>query len=177
MKKFLIIVVLIAIIFFLFLFKNSSVEVQTNTETTTGESFRPDASSASFIFDSETIVLSNGKHTTSFGEETTILDDETFGDLNNDNKDDSVVLLSRTGLGSGNFIYVAAYISGPVSYKGTNAVFLGDRVAPQNISIRNGVVVITYLDRRENEPFAAEPTVESQLELAYQNGTLIELTN
>lgn len=174
MKKFLIIIVLIATIFFLFLYERGPIEVQTNTETQTGESFRPDPTSASFTFDNEPITLSNGKHTTSFGEETSILSDKTFGDLNADKKDDVVVLLSRTGLGSGNFIYAAAYVSGPVSYKGTNAVFIGDRIAPQDISIRNGVIIITYLDRQEDEPFAAEPTISKTIELVYRNGTLEE---
>lgn len=174
MKKFLILIIIIGIIAALFYFKSDDVEVETNTETTTGESFRPDASSATFIFDNEEVVLSKGKSITSFGEETSILDDETFGDINKDNKDDSIVLLSRTGLGSGNFIYIAAYVSGPVSYKGTNAVFLGDRIVPQGISIRNGVITVNYLDREEGEAFAAEPTIEKSVELVFNNGTLEE---
>ncbi len=174
MKKIIILLIVAGIIFALFYFKSNSVEVQTNTETKTGESFRPDPSNASFKFDDEVIQLSKGRSTTSSGEETAILDKETFGDVNADGKDDAVILISQTGGGSGNFIYVAAYVSGPVSYKGTNAVFLGDRIAPGNVSIKNGVINVTYLDRGADEPFAAEPTISVTKELVYQSGELVE---
>ena len=65
-------------------------------------------------------------------------------------------------------------MSGPVNYKGSIATFLGDRVAPESISISKGVVTIKYLDRKEDEAFAAEPTVSVTKQFIYKNGELVE---
>ncbi len=107
-------------------------------------------------------------------EETTILDAKGSGDINNDGKQDAVVLLSQSGAGSGIFIYAAAYVSGPLNYKGSNAVFIGDRISPQSVSISNGIITIHYLDRKPDEPYAADPTIPTTKQLIYQNGELVE---
>ena len=148
------------------------VETQDNANPTS--SFRPDASSAVFSFDEGEVTLSKGRSVSASGEETSLLEEKAHGDINNDGKEDTVVFLARSGGGSGIFIYTAAYVSGPVNYKGTNAVFLGDRVAPQSISIRNGNITVTFLDRGPDEAFAAEPTIETTKELVYRNGSLEE---
>ena len=106
-------------------------------------------------------------------EEIRILD-EASGDINADGKTDKAVILARSGGGSGVFIYVATYASAPVSYKGSNAVLLGDRVMPQSISISNGLVVVRYLDRNQDEPFSTTPTVEIEKEFIYKDGKLAE---
>jgi regulator of sigma D len=59
----------------------------------------------------------------------------------------------------GSFYYVAAALRGKDGYVGTNAVFLGDRIYPQSIEVHEGQVIVNYADRRPNEPFTAQPTV------------------
>ncbi len=176
MKKLLVLIIIIGAIGLLYYMRENSLndEIVTPSEKT-GGTFRPDPSSATFIFDDETVTLSKGRNTNDeSAEETALLDEIAYGDLNADGKEDTVVLLARSGGGSGVFIYVAAYVSGPVNYKGTNALFLGDRIAPSNISIANGVVTVSYLDRGENEALAAEPTVSVSKQFIYKNGEFQE---
>ena len=98
------------------------------------------------------------------------MDKFAYGDINADNKNDIVLFLARYGGGSGIFIYLAAFVSGPVTYKGSNTVFIGDRVSPQSISVKNDVVTVKYLDRKEGEAFAAEPTVLISKQFIFNNG-------
>ena len=141
------------------------------------QTFQPDPSNATFIFEDGEVTLSQGKSEKEEGgivEEVTLLDTRAYGDVNGDNKNDAAVFLARYGGGSGTFIYAAAFVSGPLNYKGSNVVFLGDRISPQDISIKNGVVTVEYLDRRNDEGFAAEPTVPVSKQLIFSNGTLEE---
>ncbi|MDP2704786.1 MAG: hypothetical protein Q8O71_00055 [bacterium] len=141
---------------------------------------RPDPSNATFIFDDGVITLSQGRNErvitpgSDFTEETALLDKLAYGDINNDKKEDVAVLLTRYGGGSGTFIYLAVFVSGPVTYRGSNAIFLGDRISPQSISISNRVITLEYLDRKSDEPFAAEPTVLVSKQFVYLNGELRE---
>ena len=176
MKKLFVIVIILGTIGLLYYMReNSNDSPATATVETDDRTFRPNASSATFTFDEGTVTLSQGhfENKDDF-EETTLLPETAYGDLNNDGKNDSVVLLARSGGGSGVFIYAAVYISGPINYKGTNALFLGDRIAPEDISIANGVVTISYLDRREDEALAAEPTIEVSKQFVYKNGEFQE---
>lgn len=157
MKKLFILILIVAAIIF---FSTHEDKPQAPAENqNTGNDFRPDPSNATF---------------SGLGEDVMILEDKAYGDINNDGKIDTVTFLAERGGGSGVFIYVAAYVSGPVNYKGTNAVFLGDRIAPQDISINNKVITVSYLDRKDDEPYAAEPTVPSSKSFIYQNGKLSE---
>jgi hypothetical protein len=106
--------------------------------------------------------------------EAEVLEKRASGDINNDGKLDTVVLIAESGGGSGVFVYAAAYVSGPVSYKGTNTIFLGDRISPQSVSISSGVATVRYLDRQEDEPFAAEPTISVSKQFVYRNGKFVE---
>ncbi len=176
MKKLLVLIIVLLLAILGYQFLSGRSETTTGKpETANTTTVKPDASSASFSFDGEIVTLSKGKGVGGdAGEETSLLDETAYGDLNNDSKEDTAVLLARSGGGSGVFVYVAAYVSGPVNYKGSNGVFLGDRIAPQSVSISNGVLTIKYLDRKEDEPFAAEPTVSVTKQFVYRNGELQE---
>jgi len=158
MKKIILIILILALGFYVFFMRDDKVEVNTGGDTA-GETFRPDPSQAVFP---------------GIEGEITLLEERAYGDINNDEKIDTVVFLAESGGGSGVFIYAAAYVSGPVNYKGTNAIFLGDRIAPQSISIANGAVTVRYLDRNEDEPLAAEPTISAAKVFTYQGGELVE---
>lgn len=175
MKKFFILLIILAAAAFFYFMSDISSNVDNETGKTNENNFRPDPSSATFTFDGEPTTLSKGKNANEETlEETAILENIAYGDLNADGKEDALIFLARSGGGSGVFIYTAGFISGPVNYKGTNAVFLGDRVSPQNISIRNGVATVTYLDRSADEPFVADPTIMTAKQLIYRNGLLTE---
>ena len=139
--------------------------------------FNPDPSNATFLFEDGEVILSQGKREeeeSGITEEVTLLDNVAYGDVNDDNKNDAALFLAQYGGGSGTFIYAAVFVSGPVSYKGSNVVFLGDRISPQDIFIKNGVVNVEYLDRGPDERFSAEPTISVSKQFIYKNGVLEE---
>ncbi len=91
---------------------------------------------------------------------TSVLGTPAVGNLNDDGHPDAALILFQNARGTGTFIYVAAAINYNDGYHGTNAVFLGDRISIIHISIRNGVIVVKYRDRRPDEPMTAEPSVD-----------------
>jgi len=72
---------------------------------------------------------------------------------------DAAVVLTQDSGGSGTFYYVAAAINTGSGTVGTNAILLGDRIAPQNILIQNGEIIANYADRNPGEPMTTSPSV------------------
>ncbi|MDB5193996.1 MAG: hypothetical protein JWN50_10 [Parcubacteria group bacterium] len=178
MKKILILLGLICAAIGVWHFTHSGSGNTTNTTvinsnpTTSGH---PDASNATFTFEDGQVTLSKGTFTaptdpdSGTAVETDLSNTFGYGDLNADGKEDVVVILVQSGAGSGTFFNIAAYVSGPISYKGTNAVFVGDRIVPKSISIKNKTITLTYLDRNPDEPMAADPTVLSTKTYLYSS--------
>ena len=181
MKKIVVIILIIIALVFLYNIRDNFTTKKTDTPTVNENStFHPDPSNATFIFDDGPVTFSSGKNEkpiapgSAFIEETIILDKLAYGDLNADGKQDTAMLLARYGAGSGTFIYVAVFISGPVTYKGSNTIFIGDRIIPQSISIDGDIVVVNYLDRKSSEALAAEPTIKTSKQLVYKSGKFLE---
>lgn len=86
---------------------------------------------------------------------------EAIGDVNNDNKADVVFLVTQETGGSGVFYYAVVALRDVDGYSVTNAVLLGDRIAPQSTSIvaSSGEIQINYADRQEYEPMTTPPSV------------------
>ncbi len=97
------------------------------------------------------------------------------GDLDSDGIPDLAFLLTQSGGGSGTFYYVVAAIQhANNSYTGTDAILLGDRIAPQTTEIRDGEIVVNYADRKPNEPMTTQPSVGVTKYLKVSNGKLVE---
>ena len=94
------------------------------------------------------------------------------GDMDGDGVEDAAVLLVKDSGGSGTFYYVAAALRRGNAYEGTNAVLLGDRIAPNTTSIRDGVLVHDYATRNPDEPFTVPPSVGASISLRYVAGEL-----
>ncbi len=60
-------------------------------------------------------------------------------------------------------------------YQDTNAEFIGDRIAIQSISISDQLITVTYLDRGDDEPMSAEPTLERAQQYRIEGTTLVTL--
>ncbi len=183
MKKVVVIIIVVVILGTAFFLLNRSQSIETSIKTSpsgTSDTFHPDPSNATFIIDDESITLSAGKNDESVApsssavEETATLDKFAYGDVNADGKTDTVLFLARFGAGSGTFIYLAGFISGPVSYKGSQTFFLGDRIAVQSVVMEKGVVTVKYLDRKTDEAFSAEPTVLVTKQFVYRTGEFQE---
>lgn len=179
MNKFLLVVIVVALGFGFFWYKNDSKE-KGGVEIAQVVS-KPDIASGTFDFEGEDIELVDGRATTKISPESaitieTILTDKVeYGDINGDKKNDAVGLVVQEGGGSGTFIYLIAYTSGNVEYKGSNAVFVGDRISPESLSISDsGVITVKYLDRLPDEPMAADPSVSTTKTFKFLRGTLEE---
>ena len=61
---------------------------------------------------------------------------EAAGDLNGDGVSDVALLITYDGGGSGTFYYAVAALKTDTGYQGTNAILLGDRIAPQTTEYR-----------------------------------------
>ena len=88
---------------------------------------------------------------------TAVLGQPVYGDIDGDGDKDAALLLTHDPGGSGTFYYVAAAISLNGRYQATNTVLLGDRIAPMDITIRSGTVVVKFADRRLEEPMSTAP--------------------
>ncbi len=102
---------------------------------------------------------------------------EAIGDLNGDGKDDVAFLLTQDAGGSGLFFYVVAALQTASGVEGTNAIFLGDRIAPQNSSIENGIITVNYADRNPGEPFTTQPSLGISKYFTIENKILTETQN
>ena len=54
-------------------------------------------------------------------------------------------------------------------------MLLGDRIAPRDVIIRNGVVVAKYATRGSHEPMSTAPSVDKSIYLTLENGKLTAL--
>ncbi len=98
-------------------------------------------------------------------------------DLNSDGLTDTVFLLQQENGGSGTFYFVTAALQTPDGFYGTNAVFLGDRIAPQSLSANPknpSQCIVTYLDRSPGEPMSSSPTAPVIKAFRLVNGVLTE---
>lgn len=83
---------------------------------------------------------------------------EASGDLNGDNNPDKAFLFTKDNGASGTFFYVVAALKANKGYVGTNAILIGDRIAPQNTEIRDGILIVNYADREPGQPMTSSPT-------------------
>ncbi|HEY4493706.1 MAG TPA: hypothetical protein VJB98_03750 [Candidatus Paceibacterota bacterium] len=102
-----------------------------------------------------------------------------FGDLDGDGElSDAAVWLTYDGGGSGTFFYAAFALKDSGGYVASKALFLGDRIAPQNIEIQDGLAVYNYAVREEGEPMTAQPSVAKStwVKLDFSTNKVVEVT-
>ncbi|MFA5997934.1 MAG: hypothetical protein WC814_00865 [Candidatus Paceibacterota bacterium] len=99
------------------------------------------------------------------------------GDLSGDGAPDIAFLLTQNSGGSGTFYYVVAtLVAADGSYQGTNAILLGDRIAPQTTEIRDGMLIVNYAERRPSEPMTTQPSLGVSKYLRVEGTTLVEVS-
>jgi len=98
-----------------------------------------------------------------------------YGDLDGDADDDALMLITDDSGGSGTFYYAVVAVNDGGKYKGTNAILLGDRIAPQTTEMRTGVAIANYADRAPGEPMTARPSIGKSAYMTLGNGKLKEI--
>ncbi|MCX6226982.1 MAG: hypothetical protein NTV01_19905 [Bacteroidia bacterium] len=143
-----------------------------------------DPKNATYTIEGDSIALINGKAEKEIAPgsaskiEVMAWGEPAIGDLSAGEANDAALILAYSAGGSGTFYYVVAALKDPQSGKamGTNAIILGDRIAPQNISIDIGKIIVNYANRKNSEPFSVTPTVGITRTFSVQGGTLMEVT-
>jgi len=142
---------------------------------------RLDPSNITYRIDGKEVHLINGRSEKKVAPgsvskiTTAVLGTPAIGNLNDDGHPDAALILFQNTGGTGTFIYATAAINRNDGYHGTNAVFLGDRISINHVSIRNGVIVVKYRDRRPDEPMAVKPSVDRSAYFILDNGKLLDV--
>jgi hypothetical protein len=100
---------------------------------------------------------------------------EANGDLNGDGMEDVAFLITQSEGGSGTFYYAVVALKTAAGYQGTNAILLGDRIAPQTTGIINGKVVVNYAERESTDAMSSPPSVGTSKFLIVNGTTLTEV--
>lgn len=156
---------------------SSNNPASTNTNVTSVQPIilSNDPLSLTYTIDGDPVTLVKGTSETvlpdsSSTETTEIFGKPIFGDITGDGKDDAVLMVAQYGAGTGQFYYVTVAIGTPDGFRGMDSVFVGDRIAPQNISIeKSGRIAVNYADRGADEPFTTEPSFGKTLYLVYNS--------
>ena len=131
-----------------------------------------DYRNATFRIDNEDVKLSSGERAVpaapgSAMQHVTRVFGKPAGGRPESKRATAVFLADEPG-GSGIFYYVAVASS---DCRKTNAVFLGDRILPRSIVFHGRSIVVTYLDRKPDEPMAAVPKVTKSMTLGFDSKT------
>lgn len=94
------------------------------------------------------------------------------GDLDGDGSEDVAFIITQQTGGTGTFYYVTALLNTADGKVGTEAVPIGDRIAPQSTSIEGGILSVNYMDRKDGESMATDPSVAKSLYLKLNVKTL-----
>jgi hypothetical protein len=137
----------------------------------------------SYEIDGQTVLLKNGVAETEIvpgsasKSVTRYFGNEVRGDFNADGLEDVAFLLTQNNGGSGTFYYVVAALkkSGG-NYTGTNAILLGDRIAPQTIEFKNNEIIVNYSDRKPGDAMTTPPSVGISKYLEVDEVKLVEVS-
>lgn len=150
---------LLVVILFGFFALSAYVYDEKQAETAT------DYTDATYIIAGERVALGD-VGTRYFG-------NEVMHDFNNDGREDVAFLITQETGGSGTFYYVVGTLNTEEGYVGSEAVFIGDRIAPQTTEVNEkGQIVVNYADRAPGESFVDQPSVGKTLVLRFDTEAL-----
>lgn len=151
----------------IFLFSTRGDEsVVTPVGNTPVSTTKPDVKNISYSIEGKAVVLKDGVSEVSTLPNSTLktttqyFGNDAVGDLNEDGIPDTAFLLTQNTGGSGTFYYVVVALKTSAGgYIGTNAILLGDRIAPQTTEIKDGVLAVNYAVRNPGEPMTTRPSM------------------
>ncbi|MFA6136298.1 MAG: hypothetical protein WC705_03010 [Candidatus Paceibacterota bacterium] len=155
-------------------FSNPSNQDQIQNQADDFNKIETAAKNSAYVIERDSFDLQNGSSSQPSGTETKVFN-VTSGDINQDGKADAVVILFQNSGGTGTFFYVSAITNSKNAYQpAANSVFLGDRISPQTVEIKQGQIIVNYADRYPWESYAATPSVGKSKYLTFENGLLKE---
>lgn len=133
-----------------------------------------DYKDAVYNIEGKSVDLENGVYEEqSFGR-VSYFGNEVRADLDSDGDEDIGFIIVHSSEGSGTFYYAAVAINNGGSYLGTNAILLGDRIAPQVTEFRDGELIFNYADRAKNDPMTMAPSIGVSKYIKVVGGNLVE---
>ena len=153
---------------------------QKNESNLSGE-FAVDPLNATYSIEGNAVRLQDGRSEMAITPhsaitiKTSVYGKTVYGDLDGDGHEDAALLLVHDPGGSGTFYYVAGALNRNGTFRGTNAVLLGDRITPRDLRIRNGVLLVQYDGRRPGEPMSATPSAHRSKYLILKQAQLESL--
>ena len=161
----------------------AGTETYSNCVIATSNSNVPDPSplNVGYLINGQFVALISGLNTiesapgSSSKIVTRYFGNEAVGDLNGDGVPDIGFILTQNLGGSGTFFYVVAALKTSNGYQGTNAILLGDRIAPQTTEIKNGELIVNYADRAAGESMTTRPSVGVSKYLKVVDNTLVSV--
>lgn len=118
-----------------------------------------DYKDAEFILEGERVRLDEAATAT-----TKYFGNELRTDLDGDGREDVAFFITHNPGGSGTFFYVVGALNTERGYVGTEAILIGDRIAPQTINLSTNpqhqrVIAVNYAERAPGEPMTTPPSV------------------
>ena len=142
-----------------------------------------DSKNCTYIIEGKNITLKDGYSEKEIAPDsaskviTQYFGNEVSGDFNGDGLSDIAFILTQDPGGSGTFYYIVVALGDANGCKGTNAIFLGDRIAPQTTEIQDGKIVVNYADRKIDEAMVTPPSIGITKQFALEGTTLKEITS
>lgn len=100
-----------------------------------------------------------------------IIGEPAWGDVNRDGYPAAALLIANDPGGSGTFYYAVLAVNDSGTFRATNALLLGDRIAPQTIDFLDGRFVYNYGARGPGEPMTALPSVQKSLWIRFDKAS------
>ncbi len=82
---------------------------------------------------------------------------EVLADIDNDGDQDVAFLITQERGEDGVRFFLAGALKEEGGYRGSQAMMIGDNIAPQTTEWRDGLVLINFAERRANEPLTTPP--------------------
>jgi hypothetical protein len=163
----------------------TTIPQQENQVENTDTSLKPgpDPLNTTYLIENKAVTLVNGKSEEQIPNSSIVIKSYNWNnpvegsltDFTGEKKDASFILVQEPG-GSGVFYYVVASLAANEGYIGTNGILLGDRIAPQNMEIRQDkVIVVNYADRVEGASMTDKPSVGVSKYFKIQGAVLVEI--
>jgi len=138
-----------------------------------------DVENLAVTIDGETFTMSNGfaarQAVPGSATQNTvrIVGEPAWGDADRDGHRDAALLIENDPGGSGVFYYAVLAVNDSGTYRATNALLLGDRIAPLTVDFLDGRFVYNYQVRGPGEPMTARPSVGKSLWIRFDHAARI----